>query len=101
MQGLQEAKIRKVTELSNRRLRLLLVFAKEGKLILREDPSRGPDPFADIGLQEGHHYRKEWVLIEGFVKDYERARLFTLLTPLEVQVQARRGFNRTRVTIEG
>lgn len=101
MQGLQQAKVRKVTELSNRRLRLLLAFVRQGKLILREDPMRGPDPFADIGLQEGYHYRKEMVMIEGAVREYEWARFFTLLRPVEVTVEARRGFNRTRVAIEG
>lgn len=98
---IQQAKLHKVTELSNRRLRLLVAFIESGKMILRDDPMRGPDPFADMGLQEGHHYRKEWVPIEGNVKDFERARLFTLLRPLDIQIQNRRGFNRTRVTIEG
>lgn len=100
MQGAQQT-MKKVTELSNRRLRLLITFIEQGKLILRDDPMRSPDPFADIGLQEGFHYRKEWVQIEGMVKEYERARLFTLLRPLDIQIQNRRGFNRTRVTIEG
>ena len=92
---------RKVTELSNRKLRLLDEFVRYGKIILRDDPQRGTDPFGEIGLQEGYHYRKEMVRVEGMVATWEWARLFTLLRAVSFEVQARRGFNRTRVVIEG